>query len=146
MHFPTHYFVLLPLAATISLLTTSCTESKISQCNKINKIANQVVSQVKVISTSSQANDPKVTIQVAEVMEKASKEMAASQVNDPQLKDYQTSFIKMYRDSSKAARDFVGAFEKKNRPAAETALSNLQQASNLDRKLVTDINSYCSGN
>ena len=145
MHFPTQYFVLLPLTAAISLLTISCAESKISQCNKIIKIANDAVSQAKTVTNGGQASDPKAMLQAADAMEKASKEMETISVKDAKLKDYQTGFIKMYRDTSKATRDFVGAFEKKDRLAAETALTNLQQATTPEKQLVTEINNYCSG-
>ncbi len=144
MHFPARYFVLLLLTATVSLLTVSCGESKISQCNKIIKVANEAVSQAKTVTNGGQASDPKAMLQAADAMEKASKEMEAINVKDAKLKDYQTGFIKMYRDTSKATRDFVGAFEKKNHPAAETALTNLQQATGPEKQLVADINTYCS--
>jgi predicted translin family RNA/ssDNA-binding protein len=123
----------------------SCSESKVSQCNKIIKVANEAVSQAKTVTNGGQASDPKAMLQAADAMEKASKAMEAINVKDAKLKDYQTGFIKMYRDTSKATREFVGAFEKKNRPAAETALTNLQQATTPEKQLVADINTYCSG-
>ncbi len=144
MHFPTRYLVLLPLTAVISLLTVSCSESKISQCNKIIKVANQAVSQAKSVTNGGQTNDPKAMLKAADAMEKASKEMKALNVKDTKLRDYQTGFIRMYGDTSKATRNFVTAFEKKDRPAAEAALLNLQQATTPERQLVADINSYCS--
>jgi len=144
MHFPARYFVLLPLTAAVSLLTVSCGESKISQCNKIIKVANEAVSQAKTVTNGGQASDPKAMLQAADAMEKASKEMETINVKDAKLKDYQTGFIKMYRDTSKATRDFVGALEKKSHPAAEKALTNLQQATGPEKQLVADINTYCS--
>ena len=146
MHFPTRYFVLLPLSAAISLLTISCSESKISQCNKIAKVADEAVSKAKSATKDDQAHDPKAMIKAADAMEKASQEMKAIDVKDAKLKDYQAGFISMYRDTSKATRDYVVAFEKKNRPAAEAALTNLQQATTPEKQLVGDINKYCSGN
>jgi len=146
MHFPTRYFVLLTLSAAISLLTISCSESKVSQCNKIIKVANEAVSKAKSVTKDDQANDAKAMIKAADAMEKASQEMKAIDVKDAKLKDYQAGFISMYRDTSKATRDYVVAFEKKNRPAAEAALTNLQQATTPEKQLVGDINKYCSGN
>jgi ribosome-binding factor A len=145
MHFPTRYLVLLPLAAAISLLTASCSENKISQCNKIIKIANEAVSQAKTVTNGGQASDPKAMLKAAEAMEQASQKMTNLPVNDPKLKDYQTGFVRMYRDTSKATRDFVTAFNKKDRTAAEKALTNLQQATIPEKQLVGDINIYCSG-
>ncbi|HEY9797328.1 MAG TPA: hypothetical protein V6D30_16915 [Leptolyngbyaceae cyanobacterium] len=145
MHFPKRYFVLLPWAAVISLLTVSCTESKVSQCNKIIQVANTAVSEAKAVTNGGQASDPKAMLKAADAMEKASQEMKAIEVKDEKLQDYKAGFINMYRDTSKATRDFITAFEKKNRPAAETALTNLQQATVPEKQLVADINTYCSG-
>lgn len=144
MQFPKRYFVLFSLTMAISLLTASCSD-KISQCNKIIKIANDAVSQAKTVTNGGQASNPKAMLQAAEAMEKASKQMTDIPVNDPKLKDYQTGFVKMYGDTSKATRDFVKAYEKKDRPAAERALTSLQQATLPEKQLVTDINTYCSG-
>lgn len=146
MHFPTRYFVLLPLSAAISLLTISCSESKVSQCKKITVVAKEAVNAAKSVTKDGQAHDPKAMLKAADAMEKASQEMKAIDVKDAKLKDYQAGFISMYRDTSKATRDYVVAFEKKNRPAAEAALTNLQQATTPEKQLVGDFNKYCSGN
>lgn len=145
MHFPRRYFVLLPLTVALSLLTVSCSESKVSQCNKIIKVANQAVSEAKSITNGGQASDPKAMLKAAAAMEKASKEMGDIKVNDEKLQDYQSRFVNMYRDTSKATRDFVAAFQKKDRSAAEAALTNLQKATIPEKQLVDDINNYCKG-
>lgn|ERR687886_105082 len=144
MHFPRWYFVLLPLTATLSLLTVSCSESKVSQCNKIIKVANQAVTEAKSITNGGQASDSKAMLKAADAMEKASKDMEAIKVNDQKLQDYQTRFVTMYRDTSKATRDFVAAFKKKDRSAAEAALTNLQKATTPEKQLVEGINVYCT--
>jgi hypothetical protein len=146
MHFPKRYFALLSLTAAISLFTVSCAESKVSQCNRIIQIANKAVTQAKSVTKGGQVSDPKAMLQAADAMEKASQEMKQINVKDQKLKDYQAGFINMYRDTSKATRDFVTAFEKKDRPAAETALTNLQQATTPEKQLVDNINVYCTGN
>lgn len=137
--------VLFSLTVTLALLTASCSESKVSQCNRIIKIANEAVSQAKTVPNSGQERNPKATLLAAETIEKASKRMTDIPVDDPKLKDYQAGFAKMYRDTSKATRDFVSAFEKKDRPAAEKALTNLQQATAPEKQLITEIETYCFG-
>jgi molybdenum-dependent DNA-binding transcriptional regulator ModE len=145
MHFPTRYFVLLPLTVALSLLTASCSESKISQCNKIIEVANKAVNETKSITNGTQQINPKATLKAADAMEKASKEMESIRVSDQKLQDYQSRFIKMYREMSKATRDFVAAYEKKNRPAAEGAVAELKKATAPEKQLVDDINIYCTG-
>lgn len=144
MHFPRRYFVLLPLTAALSLLTVSCSESKVSQCNKIIKIANKAVTEAKSITNGGQTSDPKAMLKAADAMEKASKDMEDIKVSDEKLQDYQNRFVIMYRDTSKATRDFVSAYGK-DRSAAEAALVNLQKATVPEKQLVDEINIYCTG-
>lgn len=145
MHFPRRYFVLLPLTAALSLLTVSCSESKASQCNKIIEVANKVVSETTSITKDGQLSDPKTTLKAADAMEKASKEMEGLRINDEKLKDYQARFAKVYRDNSKATREYVTAFEKKDRRGLEAAVVNLDKAATPEAKLVNDTNTYCTG-
>lgn len=146
MHSSKKYFVLPTVMATISLFMVSCSESKISQCNKIIQVANQAVSEAKSVTNGGQTSDPKAMLQAADAMEKASEEMEAIEIQDQKLQDYQVGFMNMYRDTSQATRDFVAAFEKKDRSGAEAALTNLQQATVPEKQLVDDLNNYCSSN
>ncbi len=145
MHFPMRYFVLVPLTVTLSLITVSCSESKVAQCNKLIKVTNEVVSQTKSVTNGNQAINLKATLKAADAMEKASQEMQAIKVSDKNLQGYQSRFTNMYRDTSQATRDFVAAFEKKDRAAAETALQKLQKATTPEKQLVDEINKYCTG-
>ena len=144
MQFQTKSFVLVTLTAALSFLTVSCSESKVSQCNKIIKVANKAVTEAKSITNGGQASDPKAMLKAADAMEKASKEMEGIRVRDEKLQDYQGRFVIMYRDTSKSTRDFVTAYGK-DRSAAEAALVTLQKATAPEKQLVDDINNYCTG-
>ncbi|HEY9727768.1 MAG TPA: hypothetical protein V6D50_15065 [Chroococcales cyanobacterium] len=143
MHCLKRYFVIVPMMAAVSLLTVSCTESKISQCQKIIDVANQAVNETKSLTNNGQTSDTTAMLKAADAMEKASKDMNAIDIKDEKLKNYQTGYVSMYRDTSKATRDFVTAFKKKNRPAAETALTNLQRATASEPQLANGLNGYC---
>jgi hypothetical protein len=145
MHFQRQYFVLLPLTAALCLLTVSCSESKVSQCNKIIEVANRAVSEAKAITKDGQLSDPKTTLKAADAMEKASKDMEAIKVTDEKLRDYQARFAQVYRDTSKATHEFVAAFEKKDRRGLTVAVEKLQKAATPEKQLVEDINIYCEG-
>jgi predicted translin family RNA/ssDNA-binding protein len=144
MYFPRRYFFLLPLMIAINLFTVSCTADKASQCNKIIKVANQVASKATAVINNGQRDNAKETLEATDAMEKASKEMAALTLKDEKLKNYQTRYIKMYGEISKSTRDFIGAYEKKDRPAAEKALKKLDEAASQEPKLVDEINIYCT--
>lgn len=143
MQFPRRYFVLLPLAAALSVLMVSCSESKVSQCNKIIKVANKAADEAKAITNGGKESDPKAMLKAADALEKASQDMESIKVSDEKLKDYQGRFFIMYRDTSKSTRDFITAFQKKDRSAAEAAVVKLQKATALETPLVQEINKYC---
>ncbi|MEQ9669903.1 hypothetical protein [Coleofasciculus sp. G2-EDA-02] len=147
MYCPQRNFLRLFVTAVISLLAVSCGQSKVSQCNQMIQVANQAVSDAKVVTNGVQEDNPQAEAmrQAAAVMDKASTEMNAIDVTDETLQDYQTSFSNMYRDTSQAMRDFAVAFEQKDRQAAEAAQMNLQQATTPEKQLVDNLNAYCSG-
>ncbi len=137
------YTVLFTTTISITVLIVSCSESKVSQCQKITNVTDQAVSEAKAFTDSGKAKDPDAMLKAAETMDKAAKEMATIKVSDSKLKDYQTGFIKMYRDTSKSTREFVVAFKKKERPAVESTLNKLKQAIAPEPTLVNGLNTYC---
>lgn len=143
MHFFRRYAVILPLIATISLLFVSCGESKVSQCQKIVKVANQAVNDAKAITNGGQTNNPDAMLKAADTMDKAAQEMQAIKLSDDKLKEYQAGFIKMYRDLGSATRSFVTALKNKDRPAVDATLKNLNQAIVPEPNLVNGLNNYC---
>ncbi|NES25795.1 MAG: hypothetical protein F6K41_44615 [Symploca sp. SIO3E6] len=144
MHFPIRHLTFLSLTAAVSFLSVSCGNTKVQECNQIIQIANKVVGEVNELTNSGQLSNPQVALQAADAMEKASPEMEAIEVKDEQLKNYQTSFASMYRDTSQATRDFIAAFQKKDWQGSELASTKLQKATASETQLITDINAYCS--
>lgn len=138
------YKLIFPLSVTLSVLTMSCANTRIYQCNEIISIANDAVTEAKDVTQEGQTTDPQAMLQAADAMEQAAEEMKVIAVEDEELKNYQTSFINMYQDTAEATREFVKAYEKSNRDEAEAALKNLQQATGSEEELVKGINNYCS--
>lgn len=132
----------------ITLLVASCSESKVSQCSKLIDIANRAVTSVKRVSDSSQSESPQPDSieqmnEIADVANGAKAEMESLQLNDEQLKGYQTRFITMYTETSQATRDLVSAAEAKDAQAAQQAFNALQTATAQEEPLVTEVNGYC---
>ncbi|MBW4576687.1 MAG: hypothetical protein KME08_15535 [Aphanothece sp. CMT-3BRIN-NPC111] len=144
MHFVRRYAVIVPMAVVISFLSVSCGESKVSQCKKLINTANQTVKEANEVTNGGQTRNPDTMLKAADNMDKAAKEMEALKVSDERLKEYQAGYIKMYRDTSTATRDLVGAFKKKERQAVNVALKNLQQAIVPEPQLVSGVNKYCN--
>ncbi|MFW6358878.1 MAG: hypothetical protein ACOC0N_06655 [Chroococcales cyanobacterium] len=133
-----------PLLALISLITASCGNPTTTQCREIITIANETVNQARTVTQGGQTNDPQAILQAADMMEQAAQDLEAIAVEDEQLQSYKEGFIAMYQDTSTATRNFVEAYEQKNREAAEEALTNLQEAMKPEQELVTGINNYCN--
>lgn len=135
--------IILSIAVTSGWLSISCTDNRISECNQIVNVANQTVTEAKGITPKSLVSNPEAMLKVANAMDKAAQLMEALEIRDAQIKTYQVGLVGMYRDTSKATKDFVGAFKQRNRPAAETALRSLKQATVNEPELVAGIKNYC---
>ena len=149
MHFPKQYFIMLTITGTMIGLTTSCSQSKITQCQKIMEVFNNAASESKMIEAKAITNqgqtvDLKSVLKMADASEKAADQMNALRIKEEKLKDYQVGFVKMFRDSSQAMRDFEAASQKKDLQGAEVARTNLEQAQNQGNELVNNFQRYCS--
>ncbi|HEY9691916.1 MAG TPA: hypothetical protein V6D15_06910 [Oculatellaceae cyanobacterium] len=140
-----HYTVLFTTTIAITLLIVSCSGSKVSQCEKITNVTNKAASEAKAFTDGGKAKNPDAMLKVADTMDRAAKEMAAINVSDSKLKDYQTGLIKMYRDTSKSTREFVAAFQKKERTAVKSTLNQLKQAIAPEPILLNGLKTYCQG-
>ena len=137
------YTVFFTTTISITLLIVSCSDSKVNQCQKITNVTNKAASEAKAFAGGGKAKNPDAMLKAADTMDKAAEEMAAIKVSDSKLKEYQTGFIKMYRDTSKSTRGFVVAFKKKERPAVESTLKNLKQAIAPEPSLLNGLTTYC---
>lgn len=131
------------LGGVLSLLSVSCADPQVYQCNEIIGIANETVTEARELTAGGQTTDPQAMLQAADAMEQASAEMKAVEVEDEQLQDFQQGFVAMYEKTAQATRAFVKAYEESDRDSAETALGNLQQATSAEDELVRGINEYC---
>ncbi|MDY6785804.1 MAG: hypothetical protein SW833_25180 [Cyanobacteriota bacterium] len=136
--------IVLGLSAAMGLLTFACTDSKVAQCNGIIETANQFVTQATQLTNGGQTDEPQAILQAADAMDRAAEEMEALELSDPQLVEYRGGFVKMYRDISKATREYVKAYENKDRPGAEAARSRVERATQPEQELVQGINEYCT--
>ncbi|MCW6038926.1 hypothetical protein K4A83_22115 [Spirulina subsalsa FACHB-351] len=134
------------LTVILALTAFGCAPSRDAQCKSVIQIANGAVEEAKKLTNGGQTNEPQAMLQAADAMEQAAEGMKALELTDEQLQTYQNGFIEMYAQTAEATRNFVDAFEKKDRPRAEAALANLQRATQPEQELVQGINTYCQGN
>lgn len=131
------------LTVTVSLISSSCAETKTNQCREIIKIANGTVTEARALTNSGKSTDPEVALLAADTMELAAEEMANLEITDETLQGYQKEFTLMYRDTATATRLFVKAYEQKDKTTLKQAQEKLQEATAPEEELVTKINEYC---
>lgn len=131
------------LSASLSLLATSCTETKVSQCQKIIELTKNIAQESK---NNRQTTDIKQVLKMADTFEKTAEDMEKISIQDEQLTKYQDGFAEVYRSNAQATRKFIDALQTKNIPAAKLTQKQVQEIGRKEQKLVTDMNSYCQGN
>lgn len=130
--------------ATLSLLAVSCTDNKVSQCNKLIKVANEAVSAVQTVTQNASPDNVDAMNNIAEAADKAKADMAGLQLGDEKLKALQTRFVSMYTDTSQATRELVAAAGSKDAAAAQKAFDALKTATDQEGPLVNEVNTYCT--
>ena len=132
--------------ASLSFLGVSCTDTKVSQCNKLIKVANEAVSSVQSVTQNASPDNVEAMSKIAGAADKAKTDMEGLQLSDEKLKGFQTRFVSMYTDTSKATRDLVTAAGAKDAAAAQKAFDALKTATDKEAPLVSEVNTYCTTN
>ncbi|HHP7229364.1 MAG TPA: hypothetical protein ACFCUY_00720 [Xenococcaceae cyanobacterium] len=135
------------LFGLIALALVGCNNSKVTQCQQLITIANQVSRQTQemINQTGDLALETQQWSQAARLMNQAAENITSLSLQDPQLREYQNSLVKMFRLYAQATDDAVQARADKNLVALKAANETAQKAGLLQEKLVSGINSYCLG-
>ena len=146
-------FLVQPLKRAIAVSTlaalsflVSCSDNKVSQCNKLIKVANEAVSAVQTVTQTATPDNVAAMAKIAEAADKAKSDMQGLSIGDEKLKGFQTRFTSMYTDTSKATRELVAAANSKDAVAAQKAFDALKTATDQENPLVTQVNTYCTAN
>jgi hypothetical protein len=126
----------------MGFLLTSC-EGKVSQCQKIVKIHNQIVLDTQKLSKSVTKEDLTMVLKSADTFAQGAQEMKAIEVNDSKLKELKEQFMVMYQNSSQVTKQILTSQGKKNNAEVVSGLERLRQVASPEKDLVDGINSYC---
>lgn len=128
---------------SVPVLAQSANQIKAIQCERILRINNETVTNIKSITNNGQITDTSSTLSAAAAMETGAKKLEIAVVTNPRLHNYRKRFITMYRQISQATRTYVAAEQKRERKAMEAAMANLSRAVADEFPLVQEINTYC---
>lgn len=136
----------LSLVSAIALLFAGCSESKVTQCNKIIKVANQAATLSQQFGKNSKSGKGSQALtELATKINQVGTQMKGVEVKDEKLKGFQERFLALYQNISKGLNDTAVAIDKKNIRDTNRFLVSLQKSSAEESTIVREINSYCSG-
>lgn len=131
-------------AFIIGLLTTSCSETRQSQCKKLITVANQAVQEVQTIIKENPNPDGTAYLNMSKTVERAKTDMVAIALSDEQLRTFQQRFTGMYSAIGASARALATAVDKQDSQAAESAQKVFEAATEQEEPLVNEVNAYCN--
>lgn len=131
-------------AIALGIILVSCSESKVTQCNRLVKVANDAVDQVEQVTQNATPDNVEAMSRIAGAADNANKLMTDLQLTDTTLVGFKNQFTTMYSNTSRATRSLIDAAKAKNATAAEQAFKDLQQATSAEEPLVRQVNQYCT--
>ncbi|MEH2068613.1 MAG: hypothetical protein V7K47_10710 [Nostoc sp.] len=149
------YTVFAPICLSIALFITSCSENKVSQCQRLIRLVNEGTSQID----QNKATQVTTSIQLSKDLEFITKSIKELNLTDPKLKEYQSSFVKIFHNLSQAiaksgnalnatktAQDSAAGREtiQKARTEIDSALTDAETIGKQSDTLVDEMNKYCS--
>lgn len=130
----------------MSVTLVSCSESKVSQCNKMTAVANRAAEIGQEFSQKAKANpDSKVLREMAGQIDQLSKDMQVITLSDEKLQGFKTRFITLYKTTNQGLEKVATAISKKDLPTAKQALTSIESDKNQETTLINEFNGYCSG-
>ena len=131
------------IAIAVSLLTASCTSTKVSQCADIIKVVNQTVIDTKTTTESCTKGDVPTIEKLVSIFEKASKDLSSVSVSDEKLKTYQSQFLTMYQGATEINKQLVASIKERKSTKVHEGLRKSRNIFSPERDLATGLTEYC---
>ncbi|MEA5553899.1 hypothetical protein VB713_23445 [Anabaena cylindrica UHCC 0172] len=90
------YTIITSLSLSISLLVTSCNETKVSQCQRLIKVVNQGTSLID----NNKGKQVTTSLQLSRDLQTVTKSIQELKLADPKLQEFQSSFVKVFDNLS----------------------------------------------
>ncbi len=130
------------LLLLVGFLLAGC-ESKVSQCQKIKAVHNNLVEDTKKLSTNVTKNNLEPVIRFADTLAQGAQAMKAIEVGDPKLKEIKDQFMVMYQNSSQVTKQILDSQRQKKNAEVAKGQERLRQVASPEKNLVDGINNYC---
>lgn len=103
----TRYPLIAPVSLTIALLINSCSESKISQCQRLIKVVNHGTSLID----TKKAQEASKSFQLSKDLKNVTQSIQQLNLQDPILQKFQPRFIRVFDNLSLAIAKAANALE-----------------------------------
>ncbi|MEH2170680.1 MAG: hypothetical protein V7K41_29320 [Nostoc sp.] len=149
------YTVLAPVSLSIALCVTSCSDNKVSQCQRLIRVVNAGTSLID----KKKGAQVITSIQLSKDLDFVTKSIGELKLTDPKLKEFQSDFVKIFQNLSQAiakAGRALGATKtaeasesgrekiQKARGEIDSALTTATTLGKQSDTLVNQMNKYCS--
>lgn len=149
------YKVMIPASLTIALLLSGCVEDKTTQCQRLI----QVVNAGNTLIEQNKGQQVTTSLQLSKDLEAITISLKELNLSDPNLKDIQSGFIKVFQNLSQAIAKASKALStgkaleasstgkekfRKAKAEIDTVLTNAAKTTGKESdKLVVELNKYC---
>lgn len=127
--------------AVAGLGTAACGMGRIQQCNKLIEKVNAAGTAVSKAGGGGKGNEMG---DMAKSIDAAKADITTVQLEDAKLKGYQADYVKMLDKISTAAKSMQAASGKNDMAAMQSSLKDIQSASEDEKTIVGNINTYCT--
>ncbi|MTJ07953.1 hypothetical protein [Anabaena sp. UHCC 0204] len=150
------FTVIAPVSLSIALFISSCSESKISQCQRLITVVNEGTSLID----TKKGQQVSTSLQLSKDLKNVTKSIQELNLKDPELKEFELSFIKIFDKLSEAiAKASKALGDTKTAEASSDGRIKIEKArKEIDSALTTaaktagkesdalgvKLNSYCS--
>jgi hypothetical protein len=149
------YTVIAPVTLGIALFITSCSQTKVSQCQQLVRVVNEGTSLID----KNKGRQVITSIQLSKDLEFVTKSIKELNLTDPKLQEFQSGFVKIFQNLSQAIAKAGRALGvTKTAQASESGRERIQKArAEIDSTLtaaetigkqsdtlVNKMNKYCS--
>ena len=131
------------IAIAVSLLTASCTSTKVSQCADIIKVVNQTVIDTKTTTESGTKGDVPTIEKLVGIFDKAAKDLSSVSVSDEKLKTYKGQFLTMYQGATEINKQLIASIKERKSTQVHAGLRKSRNIFSPERDLATGLTEYC---
>ena len=139
-----HKLGFVAVLVALGLFAAGC-DSKVGQCNSLNKVINKGSEQLKKSTSAANKTDPKAYKEIADQIKTLAGEVGKVSLKDEKLKEFSKSYQDLLKSFAQVFVDLSAAMEGKDAAKAMEIQKRMAEVVSSENEIIADINGYCSG-